>query len=185
MSYARQGFTIFPCLPSGKRPMTLHGFKDATCDEKQIGKWWKQWPTANIGLALDGKFFVLDVDKPDGEKSLAELEAQHEPLPLTTVVRTGSGGRHIYFQSPSFTVKTSAGKLGSGIDVRGANSYVLVPPSQTVAEYVWISRDRLTQAPGWLLALVDGQHIGPRRAWAAHKTPRGLRLYRVLTPAQF
>jgi len=152
--------------------MTPHGFRDATCDEKQIRQWWKRWPDANIGLALDGKFWVLDVDNPDGEKSLAELEAQHEPLPSTTTVRTGSGGRHIYFQAPSFAIKTSAGKLGPGIDVRGANSYVLVPPSQTVAEYRWITRNKLTQAPGWFLRLVDevarpaqglGHPQGPKR----------------------
>ena len=160
ISYARQGFAIFPCWPNGKRPLTPHGFKNATCDEKQIGKWWKQWPAANIGLALGSKFWVLDVDYPTGEKSLAQLEAQHEPLPPTTQVRTGSGGRHIYFSAPSLTVKTSAGKLGSGIDVRGANSYVLVPPSYTVAEYTWISRDRLVEAPIWLLTLIKG----PQRA---------------------
>ena len=158
MSYARQGFAIFPCWPSEKRPLTPHGFKDATTDTKQIRQWWKQWPAANIGLALDGKFWVLDVDNPDGEKSLAELEAQHEPLPSTTTVRTGSGGRHIYFQAPSFAIKTSAGKLGPGIDVRGNAGYVLVPPSYTVAEYVWISRGRLVEAPKWLLTLVEGQH---------------------------
>ena len=167
--YAHQGFAIFPCWPNEKRPMTLHGFKDATCDEKQIGKWWKQWPDANIGLALNGKFFVLDVDYPDGERSLASLEAQHEQLPLTTAVRTGHNGRHIYFQSPSFTVKTTAGKLGPGIDVRGANSYVLVPPSQTVAEYTWINRSRLIEAPGWLLTLIKG----PQRASHGSAHPQG------------
>ena len=101
---------------------------------------------------------MLDVDNPDGEQTLAQLESQHESLPLTTAVRTGHGGRHIYFSAPSFTGKTTAGKLGPGIDVRGNAGYVLVPPSYTVAEYRWISRDRLTQAPGWLLALVEGQH---------------------------
>ena len=166
--YAHQGFPIFPCYPNEKRPMTLHGFKDATCDEKQIGKWWKQWPDANIGLALDGKFWVLDVDHPIGEKSLAGLEAQHEPLPLTTAVRTGHGGRHIYFSAPSFTIKTTAGKLGHGIDVRGKAGYVLVPPSQTVAEYTWISRSTLVEAPGWLLALIKG----PQRASQGSARPQ-------------
>ena len=99
---------------------------------------------------------MLDVDNPDGEKSLASLEAQHEPIPPATAVRTGHGGRHIYFSAPSFRIKTTAGRLGYGIDVRGASSYVLVPPSRTVAEYVWISRGRLVEAPGWLLALIRG-----------------------------
>ena len=57
-------------------------------------------------------------------------------------------------------MSATAGKLGHGLDIRGANSYVLVPPSQTLAEYRWISRNRLIQAPGWLLTLVGG----PQRA---------------------
>ncbi len=166
LNYARLGLPVFPCRPGEKRPLTPHGFKDATADARQIRKWWKQWPTANIGLALDGKFWVLDVDRPDGEKSLAELEAQHESLPLTTAVRTGSGGRHIYFSEPSFTVKTSAGKLGHGIDVRGASGYVLVPPSRITQEYVWIHQNRLVQAPGWLLTLIRGPQ------WASHGSAR-------------
>ena len=24
-----QGYAVFPCAPNGKKPMTLHGFKDA------------------------------------------------------------------------------------------------------------------------------------------------------------
>ena len=155
-NYAHQGFPIFPCCPNEKRPLTPHGFKDATSDEKQISWWWKRWPTANIGLTLGSKFWVLDVDYPDGERLLARLETQHEPLPLITQVRTGHGGRHIYFSAPSFRVKTTAGRLGYGIDVRGASSYVLVPPSRTVAEYTWISQNKLTQAPSWLLALIRG-----------------------------
>ncbi len=180
--YAQQGFPNFPCRPSSKRPLTPHGFKDATCDEKQISRWWKQWPDANIGLALNGLCWVLDVDHPAGEESLARLEAQHEPLPLTTAVRTGHGGRHIYFSAPSFTVKTSAGKLGSDIDVRGNVGYVLVPPSRTVAEYVWISRNKLVQAPGWLLRLVDevdwpAQGLGRPQGHKGHTAPPYSRAY--------
>ena len=155
-NYAHQGFAIFPCCPNEKRPLTPHGFKDATADEKQVSRWWKRSPTANIGLTLGNRLWVLDIDYPDGERLLARLETQHEPLPLTTAVRTGHGGRHIYFSAPSFRVKTSAGRLGYGIDVRGAGSYVLVPPSRTVAEYAWIHRNPLVEAPSWLLALIRG-----------------------------
>ena len=72
----------------GAPATSQEGADDATADEKQIRKWWKRWPAANIGLALNDNFWVLDVDSPDGEQSLARLESQHEPLPLTTGIST-------------------------------------------------------------------------------------------------
>ena len=36
LQYAELGYPVFPCVPSGKRPLTKHGFKDATTDPEQI-----------------------------------------------------------------------------------------------------------------------------------------------------
>ena len=61
--YARHGFPVFPCQPRAKKPLTPHGFKDATTDLARVAAWWRKWPDANIGMrtgAASG-LLVLDV----------------------------------------------------------------------------------------------------------------------------
>ena len=84
--YAERSCPVFPCSPHGKRPLTPHGFKDATTDPTQIRRWWKQWPDANIGIPT-GKasgLLALDVDPRNGGfESLEALYAlRKRPKPL-------------------------------------------------------------------------------------------------------
>jgi hypothetical protein len=74
MAYAAGGLPVFPCVNSPneerhKRPLTAHGFKDATTDEKKIRRWWSISPDALIGMPT-GKvsgIAVLDLDKKKGQ----------------------------------------------------------------------------------------------------------------------
>jgi Bifunctional DNA primase/polymerase, N-terminal len=62
------------CNAAGKHPRTRNGVSDATTDEKQIKRWWRDWP-ANIGGA-GGRFVCLDVDaRSGGFESLADLNS--------------------------------------------------------------------------------------------------------------
>jgi hypothetical protein len=57
-------FTVFPVKRNAKKPLTEHGFKDASSDPKQIACWKRQFPGCNWG-APTGKakgFVVLDLD---------------------------------------------------------------------------------------------------------------------------
>jgi len=63
-AYAAAGVAVFPCVPGTKRPLTRHGFTEASADPQRIARWWRRWPEANIGVPTgrpDG-FDVLDVD---------------------------------------------------------------------------------------------------------------------------
>ena len=60
LDYAADDWPVFP-VGSNKRPLTPHGFKDATTDERVIRKWWKRWPTAGIATPTGDGIFVLDV----------------------------------------------------------------------------------------------------------------------------
>ena len=53
---------IFPI--NGKKPLTKHGYKDASKDPAQIEAWWNRWPNANIGLPTGetNGILVIDVD---------------------------------------------------------------------------------------------------------------------------
>lgn len=167
LALAREGHAVFPC--GGKRPLTRHGCKDATTDPERTRTFWMRHPDANIGLATGAvsRVIGLDVDvKPGGEATLAKLEAEHGPLPPTRTVRTGSGGRHLYFKHPGVPVPNSAGKLGPGLDVRGDGGYLIAPPSvhPDGGAYVYEDEREPVEAPAWLLAkVVEGERPAAER----------------------
>jgi hypothetical protein len=144
------------CASPGKHPRLLHGLKEASAEPAVVAAWWRRWKLANLGLVTGhGGLFVLDVDGAEGEDTLAQLEAEHGPLPLTRWVRTGSGGRHAYFRSQEH-LGNSCRRVGPGLDGRGKGGYVLVPPSVHVSgtAYSWMNQDRAAQLPRWLLELL-------------------------------
>jgi hypothetical protein len=150
LSYAAQGFPVFPCKID-KKPYTTHGFKDATADINTIMAWWDQWPDASIGIPTAG-YTVLDVDpKNGGDKTLAEWTEKHGALPVTPTARTGSGGLHYWFKG---SARCSVNKK-AGLDIRSDGGYVVVPPSLHPSgnRYEWINdlRTPMAEAPAWLI----------------------------------
>lgn len=139
LEIASRGIPVFPCKQGGKRPLTEHGHLDATTDPRKIHAWWNRWARANIGVPTGRRsgLLVIDIDPgKGGEESLVSLEATYGPIPETTVVRSGRGGRHFYLRYPEDAeVRNSSGRLGPGIDVRGEGGYVLAPPSFTKGPY--------------------------------------------------
>ena len=160
LAYARRGVPVFPCEPGAKRPLTQNGHWDATTDTRVIERWWKGWPSANLGVPTGKKsgVVVLDVDVDDGGlESLAKLERAGAPTPKTARVRTGGGGIHVFFRNPRGTeIRNSAGLLGPGLDVRGEGGYVVVPPSRTQDPYVWVDTSPLAEASWLIERLTEG-----------------------------
>lgn len=179
VGYARRGVLVFPCRErttygpdldragqprehAAKSPYTRHGCHDATTDLGQVVRWWKQYPAAAIGLrtGTGSGVFVVDVDTKNeagGLESWATLQAQHGPAPKTRTVITASGGKHFYYKHPGHgkAIKTDAGRLGQGIDLRGdGNGYILAPPSVIESgRYTWEHDIPTAEAPDWLLEL--------------------------------
>ncbi|QTK78308.1 Bifunctional DNA Primase/Polymerase [Agrobacterium tumefaciens] len=175
--YVAQGWPVFPCRSHAeenvdqatgeiitlgeKTPLTPNGFKGATRFPRIIERWWSDWPDAAVGLPTGEKtgFFALDIDnKPGGANGfdwLAEMEAEHGPLPDTARVMSPNGGLHIYF---NYVVGTrNRGALGAGVDIRSEGGYVLAAGS-TMANgrsYKWETDTReIADAPAWLLDLL-------------------------------
>lgn len=158
-----------PIYKVGKVVVAKRGLLDATTNKGLIRKWWKVVPDANIGVRGD-KFFALDVDDHDG---LFELEGKYGKLPDTVESVSGSGGRHILFKQPENGVLgNEEGGLPDGINVRGRNGYIIVPPSmhRSGSRYIWElsshPRDvKLADAPEWLIELIgessSPESIGP------------------------
>jgi len=127
--YAAMGWPLFPCSNKSKKPLTSHGFKDATTDVGQLKAWHGQHVGCAWGCATSSERGVIDIDpRHGGDVTLASLEAQHGPLPLTPRVRTGGGGTHFYFRFPAGT--GCAIDLFPGIDRRAEGGYVIIPPSK-------------------------------------------------------
>ncbi len=150
LAYGRKGWAVFPCAPD-KTPLTSRGFKDATTDADQIAAWWTRSPEAWIGRATGGGSFVVDIDpRHGGGATLAAWEAENGALPYTVEARTPSGGSHLYFAVPEgINVRSGAGVIGPGVDVRGEGGYVIVPPSPG---YQWVENGGgLENAPEALL----------------------------------
>ncbi len=165
IEYARMGWQVFPCHPTGHQPLVQHGFYDATTDVDAIRSWWTRWPDAAIGLRT-GKasgVFAVDIDpRHDGDVSLECLETEHGRLPETVESQTGGGGRHVFFKWPHRQIKCSTGRIGAGIDIKGDGGYVILPPSdhESGRQYCWLigqqpGEHEIVDAPAWLLEMID------------------------------
>lgn len=142
-------FPIFPCVPRGKRPLTAHGFHEATTDTAQVLEWWTRWPDANLatptGPTTHGGcgFDVIDVDGAVGHATLAGLV---DELPEVRAVAftpgdptkaNGEPGRHLYVDA---TGDGNATRFAPGLDYRGQGGYVVLSPSMALhgVRYAWI-----------------------------------------------
>jgi putative DNA primase/helicase len=174
LAYVALGWNVLPLIPGTKRPLTENGFKDATTNPDQILRWWTDTPDANIGVAT-GKvsgISVVDVDiKPwqgkQGDEILTSLTDKHDPLPLTLMQDTWSGGKHILFAYRE-GAPNSAGCYGKWLDGRNDGGYIVVAPSHVVegtceGTYQWLDDPRTTALatmPDWLFA--EGQKEGQK-----------------------
>jgi hypothetical protein len=162
-AYAARGIAVFPLMAREKKPYWHStGLLAASADVELTEARWlrgeplplnpdavekalaegkrppappRPTPASNIGIATgpSARFWVLDVDGPEGVAALAALEAVNAPLPKTPEQRTARG-RHICFAWPDpaeigFEIRNSASKLGDKLDVRGAGGYIVAAPS--------------------------------------------------------
>jgi hypothetical protein len=121
------GWAIFPCR--NKKPLTPHGFKDATRDVEQVRRWWRQHPKAMIGMAIPRTLLITDIDPRNGG-SLEKLISLCGELPLTLTVISGrgDGGMHLYFIRPQGLELNRSRLRGTGIDLKDSG-LVILPPS--------------------------------------------------------
>jgi hypothetical protein len=158
LDYRRLGWSVIPIAPRGKQPLVRweiyqHRHPHAT----EVSDWFRQWPDANLAIitGVVSGLVVLDVDpRHGGDAGLHELEQRHGPIAETVEVRTGGGGRHLYFHHPGEILHNRVG-LAPGVDLRGDGGYVVAPPSIHASgePYRWErSPDvyRLAPLPAWV-----------------------------------
>ena len=146
LSYARQGLRVFPLTPGRKTPLGDrdgccggthgHGCLDATLDLAFVAGWWRNHPTANVGIATGHRVDVIDQDGPAGARSWLAMPEWPAVLGVATTVRPEGGGVHRYVAA---TGSGNGASLAPGIDYRGQGGYVLAPPSVVAGvRYAWV-----------------------------------------------
>ena len=105
LGYARRGWFVFPCASindgvcscadpecdsPGKHPLTPHGFLDATSDFEIVREYWRNFPSANIGIrtGAESGIAVVDIDdlalaKPALEKICPNYNFRSVPIQKT------------------------------------------------------------------------------------------------------
>lgn len=185
-TFAEHGWPVFPVASGGKTPAITsahpegdplrgvckgecgadgHGLLDATVDVEKVTAWWTASPRANIGVRTGVVCDVLDIDAHHGGcRSLVDLLDEHGCLPSGPSASTPRGGVHLYFLPTGLANTTN---IRPGIDWRGVNGYVVVPPSlRSEGIYEWGLRPSefaLLPAPAWLVEL----HPQSRRSVAS------------------
>lgn len=169
LGYAARDLPVFPVPAGTKKSHKSAKHSDGrawgfTTEPDEIRRDFTNWPDANIGIVTGSlsRIFVVDLDTAEGHRAdgignFDRLADQHGGVPETATASTPSGGRHLYFRWPdSLVVRSSAGKLLPGVDIRGDGGMVLAPPSAKpgVGVYAWTKSPDTTpiaDAPEWLL----------------------------------
>lgn len=142
--FAEHGFPVFPT--AGKRPLTPHGFKDATTDERKLLHWHDRHPDADWALACGDRVSIVDIDSKGGADP-REIIDEHElrgPIVWTGEAKTGSlegvRGAHVYCAAGT---PTGNGRV-PGVEVRGVGAYVVLPGSRHASgvTYEWAGDER-------------------------------------------
>jgi len=129
LAYAAAGWPVFPCQPDAKIPATRHGCKDATTSPPAIYAWWQR-AAYNVAIATGAPGpDVLDVDvhaTGSGWTGYERLNSAGMITGALRIVRTRSGGLHVYFAG---TTQRNGSLPGAHLDFRASGGYVLAPPS--------------------------------------------------------
>ncbi|NDL57007.1 bifunctional DNA primase/polymerase [Phytoactinopolyspora mesophila] len=178
---ASSGLPVFPCVPGAKRPLIQRGFYAATTALDEILDWWTRWPEANLAMPTGrhgGRvtFDVVDIDVHSGGNGYPQMKKLGDAGLLdgwTHMVRTPSGGVHIYYPG---TTQRNGTLPGAHVDFRSTGGYVLLPPSSIsvrghLSPYVTVATSSQPSAPvNWEAIREHVMEIGPGRRPAA-RTP--------------
>lgn len=153
IDYARCGYSVVPIRHKDKYPTIRWEQLTKQAANEGLLKQWAARSPLNIGI-ITGEIsglVVVDVDTTKG--------GDHEPIlekyPTDMVVRTGSGGYHLYYE---YTPEWSGNRTNvvPGVDIRSNGGLVVAPPSLHASggTYEWVRRG----APGKLGPLTTGRH---------------------------
>ena len=176
MALTVQGFSVFPCRGSNKRPCTPHGFHDAVNVTSDAQALFQSYPGELIGVPTGpaNGFDVLDIDPRHGGDDW--LARHRSKLPRTRTHTTRSGGLHFLFRHHQ-GVRNSESKIASGVDTRGEGGYIIWWPA---VDCPVASDAPIAPWPAWLLSDLLPKPLVSSRAKAPVREISDTRIRRVL-----
>jgi hypothetical protein len=176
------GARVFPLQPGGKKPLIAgsqggRGFLDASDDVAMAQVFLSNPGKPNYGVAFppESDVIVLDLDgggdggNPDWKADWQRLYEQLGPPGLTYIVRSASGGRHVYYRwRTDLYGPIPPGDEMLGWTVRKPWKGYLVGPGSIVDGQVYepVGIDTISDLPeAWARAALDEA--------AARRTPAG------------
>ncbi len=179
-AYVERGWSVIPVGDNKKPMINWKEFQERRATDQELEKWFSDPHVKGIGIVtgMISNLAVVDVDKKSG--GMESIKKFHTPP--TVIVRTGGGGFHYYFKYPSGArIKTAAGEIAAGIDVRGEGGYVVAPPSTHLSgnKYEWATAPddaELADLPEWV---IKNQQNTQKKDFVeiAKGVPEGMRNY--------
>jgi hypothetical protein len=149
-SAIQRGWRLLPVEARGKIPLIKKWSENASSDENQIRAWMKEFRGCNWGVATgpESNLVIVDLDSDAAHERLK----QWGTIPATFTVKTRRGW-HLYFLYPNAAIKTVAGEVAEGIDIRGKGGQAVFPPSvhESGVVYEVINDHEPMPVPEWLL----------------------------------
>ena len=147
LALARLGRAIYPACRRTKRPLCLHGVKDATTDTDRIRHWFSRRDAVPaVATGAPSSVVVLDLDRQHGA---ADWWRDHRcGLPATEAYRSRSGGLHLAFRWRPEIVTVAPGRIGPGVELRSTGASAIYWPA---LGYPLLSDARPAELPAWVL----------------------------------
>jgi hypothetical protein len=153
------------CIKSaGKHPIARGWVQAATIDPAAIRRTLRGACNVGIVTGPGSDLLVVDVDGAEGEATLDDLAVNGCSLPDSHEVRTGSGGRHVYYRCTA-PLHGGTSKLGPKVDIRCLGGQVVAPPSISLrGPYVLQHARALAEVPGWIVTALSRMSAPTRPA---------------------
>jgi hypothetical protein len=167
---AARGWRIHPVRARSKAAILKDWQHKATSDLGQIRAWARQFPGCNWGAVAgpESGFFAVDVDDP---AAMQKLEDEYGPIPKGPRVVTARAYAILCEWPDGAEVRPATKHPSKGIDIRGRDSYIVIPPSIHPSGHVYHYSDDslpIPACPDWLLGLILNREqtsaMGPQSA---------------------
>lgn len=153
---AARGWRIHPMRPRKKIACLKDWQHLATSDIRQIESWARQFRNCNWGAVAgpDSGFFAVDVDD---RSAMQRLEDEYGPVPEGLANVTAKGYQLIYQWPQQAEIRPATNRPCAGLDIRGRDSYIVIPPSTHPSGHKYRYSDPtlpVPACPAWLLSKI-------------------------------